>query len=227
MIMSEMFDPYYEKEPIERSPIARVRADILYKADSYVDMYFMLQEYLEKDLGFEGSSAVQHLLHCEDRGILPRENVYNENPQLAEDWLRLSFYTTWMPLYQLTHTSDEFREWVGSMVQIIAPPEKSTHSEEHCFPGDILDRKLLDQACAVSDKCPSKVVANDLLFNLPQTDMNGIDYFMDSEKAYRNTRYLLSATAKAGILSNVQKNALEMQYQTAYETRFPRPETSY
>lgn len=225
--MSEMFDPQYEYESRGISPIARMRANILYKANSYIDMYFALQEYLEQDLGFEGKESMRHILTCEDKGILPPEHLYDEDPQLAEDWLRLSFYKTWMPLYQLTHTSDEFKEWAGHLVQIIAPPEKSVHTSDTCFSDPMYDRKALDEACGVSKICPIKVVTNDLLLNLPQTDMNGVDYVFDSEKAYRNTRILLSGVQKIGILTDVQKNALEEQYVTTYRERFPRPEASY
>lgn len=206
------------------SAIIMLRNNFATKGEKYVDMLMTMQEYLEQSIGVDERDSMTLLMEWEVQGVLPTEELYDIDPEAAVEKSRLAVYTSFMPMYQLTHTSDEFEEWLPYGLEIVVPTN-GRHTTELCINKNS-SSKCRDETCYMSLQCPMKYVEQDVLHNLTQCEMDTIDYLIDHEKACRNAQLLISAVAKRGIITNVQQAAIEHVYMKRYMAEFPKADPS-
>lgn len=222
--MSEHSPREYEPSHDVRAVI-KLRNDFNTKGNSYFDMLNLLQEYAEQHLQIKERESLRYLMALEDRGFLPSEQLYHMDPDAAIEKHRLAVYTCIMPLYQLTHTSEEFESWIRYALQIVVPDD-GRHQEEICVSHPPRDR-IFDESCYLSDQCPIKHVEYSVVFGLCQSNMDTTDYIIDSAKACRDTQLLISAVEEHGIISAHEKAAAERAYLRRYDKEFPKPDLSH
>lgn len=221
--MSE-YSPHNYETSDDIKAIVRLRNDFYFKGGSYFDMLLALQEYAEQYLGIKERESQRYLMALEDRGFLPSEELYDIDPEAALEKHRLAVYTCYMPLYQLTHTSEEFEAWIRYALQIVVP-ENGRHKEGVCNSYKP-DDGWGNEGCCLSEQCPIRHIEREIVFGLCQSNMDTTDYVLNSAKACQDTQLLINATQEHGIITASQKAAAERAYQRRYSKEFPDPDVS-
>ena len=214
----------YLSDEHEQPAVCRLRSEFHLKGGSYTDMFFILQDYIEKDLSLSSGISERELLRLESIGVLPSSELYDSDPVAALEKHRLAMYTTWMPRYQLNHTSEEFEEWLPYALQIVLPVD-GRHEDEICSAYPYREA-IHDESCYISLQCPIRHIGNDVVYGLCHSSMDTVEYLLDPEKACRNTQLLISGVAQHGIISATAKAAAEAAYLRRYNQEFPKPDLS-
>lgn len=221
--MSEFPDDSFE-HPQERSAICLLRNEMRLKGETYTDMLFIMQNYIETDLDMPADLSLRELLRLEKSGVLPDETLYEIDPVSALEKHRMAVYTTWMPIYQLTHTSEEFERWLPYALEIVLPDD-SRHDDDICADYSFRENPY-DESCYMALQCPVRHIGNQVVYELSNFNKDTPDYYHDREKACRNTQLLISGVARYGIISDVQKATVEAAYLRRYSQEFPKPDLS-
>lgn len=216
--MSEHVPYHHELSGSERG-IQSLRSDFERYGTSYFVMFATLRQYADAHLDMPLAGSVDFFLDLEDTGRLPTKKLYDTNPSAALEMHRLAVYTTWMPLFQLSHSSDEFQTWLPHALHIIAP-EEGRHTVRSCtdywgyeMPGN--------EACDISVRCPVRHVVQDVTRLSLDAPLDTLDYVLDADKAYANTKTLLTGVYEHKMIPTYKKSALLAVYQRRHDEVFP------
>lgn len=219
--MSEYASSHHELSGSERG-IQKLREDFDRPDTTYFGMFMALREYADDYLDFRGVESANFLIGLEKSGRLPTLRHYQTDPIAAHEMSRLAIYTTWMPLFQLSHSTEEYAHWLPHALQIIAP-NSGRHKMEVCVPqwtGSIQE----GEACHASGHCPLRHILYDVYRLATDASLDTLDYTIDAQKAYYDTQVLIDGIHKHGLVGPGERNALQIAYRSHFEDVFPPPE---
>lgn len=221
--MSEYAPFSHELSGSERG-IQGLRGDFDRYGDSYFVMFMTLRQYADIHLGLDLTGSIDLMLGLEEAGRLPTKRNYEADPVAALEMHRLAIYTTWMPLFQLSHSSDEFKTWLPHALHIVVP-DTGRHTMAHC----IIDggyETPTSETCTVSARCPVRHVIRDVTQLSIEAPMDTLDYLLDPDKTHTNTETLVAGLHEHKMIPAHKKSSLLAVYQRRYERTFPAPGTT-
>jgi hypothetical protein len=218
--MSEYAPFSHELSGSERG-IQGLRGDFERYGDSYFVMFMTLRQYADAHLGIDLTDSIDLIFGLEEAGRLPTKRSYEADPVAALEMHRLAVYTVWMPLFQLSHSSDEFKTWLPHALHIIAP-DTGRHTVGRCTIDGGYETPT-SETCAMSDCCPVRHVICDITHLAVDAPMDTLDYVLDPDKTHSNTETLVTGVYEHKMIPAYKKSALLAVYQWRYERTFPDP----
>ena len=221
--MSEFVSSHHESPDSERG-IQGLRSDFDRYGHNYFSMFVTLRQYIDDHLDFGHSNTLDFLLSLEESGRLPTKSYYDTEPVAALEMHRLAVYTTWMPLFQLSHSSEEFKVWLPHALEVVVP-NPGYHTPGDCFGSQGYETPF-DDTCRSSLCCPVRHIVRDVVQLSLNAPMNTLDYVLDPLKAHDNTTALIAGVYDYALLPGDKKSVLLAAYQRRYDSTFGPPEAT-
>lgn len=219
--MSEQAPYHHELSDSERG-IKKLGMEFEQGGEYYFRMFVALRQYINDDLDFTTDESAEFLLSLEKMGRLPTIGYYQDDPKGSLEMHRLAMFTTWMPLYRLSHTSHEFETWLPHALDIILPAT-SRHSLNACIDPERVDEVAHEQ-CRESACCPVRVVVRHVVDSAVRLPMDTLSYELDPIKTYRTTQMLINGVYEHQMLRDHERHMLSALYQHRFSETFGSPE---
>lgn len=213
----------YEYAPEERSPdeitsaVKRFRADLLAVGHDYLAAHGALQEWLAADFQMADEYSGRYIADLESKRILPGPELYSTASDMALMMHRQAMYSYWMPLYRVSHESDEFRLWVPAALRAAVPPAGGHDKYCRKSPADITEA-LGRLACKTALVCPVRFIADEVMLSPPFLPLNSDEYmFFDADKAKVDAHSLIQAVADREFINLSEMRTAAQASRAAYD----------
>lgn len=213
----------YEYVPEDRNPreitsaVRRFHADLSAVGHYYLGAHGALQELLAADFQMADQYSGRYITDLEHRRILPGPELYEASSEAALAMHRQAVYAYWMPLYRVSHESDDFRVWVAIALQVAVPPAGG--HDKYCRELPVDATETLGRfACKTALLCPVRRIVDEVMHSPPFLPLNSSEYvFFDAEKAKADARSLIQAVADRGFINPSEMRSAAQASRAAYD----------
>lgn len=155
----------YQDMYTNQAALRRFEADLHY-ASSPFELYSAFTNYLA--LQFAISEEASMGLYAEAVEKLPSVDLFEEDPELAIEQMRLALIRVVVPMAEALIDSDEaFRVWLAAVIPAAIGGDESRHTPDVCL---VKHRGATDLACPQADNCPVRVTKYDMAIDCFQVD---------------------------------------------------------